>query len=75
MKNTLRSVQRTNPPDARKDTNVDNNKKKSYAEMLIGMSTDFILEKIKWETYVSNVNLISRQLQADVNNQRKPEVK
>jgi hypothetical protein len=54
---------------------MDNDKKKSYAEMLIGMSTDFIMEKIKWETYVSNLNLISRQLQADVNNQRKPEVK
>ena len=53
---------------------MNNDKKKSYAEMLIGMSTDFIIEKIKWETYVSNVNLIARQLQVDLNNQ-KPEVK
>ena len=44
---------------------MDNDKKKSYAEMIIVMSMDFILKRIAWETYVSNINLISKQLQAD----------
>jgi hypothetical protein len=39
--------------------------KAEYAKMLIAMSTDYLMAGITWETFVSNLKIVSDKLQRE----------
>ena len=44
---------------------MTNEEKHKFAELLISMSTDFLLNKINWKTYITNLKMISDRLNKD----------